>query len=635
MIKYYQVFISSTSKNLKTSRQKIITDLLSQNKFFPIAMEHMVSESNTLEMLYNYMKSSDVCVLLLGDDVGTALGNAIEYVSNPDMLDAIEKYNTKNGMEDARYMTYTEFEFALALHFNVAVLAFVKDTVVTSCESGHADKTLHRFYNAVREKAAYSTWTDEPSPTEIVTSLNRHIDTHPDLSGWIKEKDSAIYKSASYAGITDISLEGFLPREKLKVWLADSQQLKICYTTGRSFILSNGDILSDFVANGGSIKFLCCKPHTQSLNDIQAIEETVFGDRTQIHHELFDVCSELRNIYNISKKKFEANSCEKIGEIQINFLSTLFRSSFLIAENSSQNQKFGWFTITLPPAKSRETISFEMISNEDSSSENNLLNRSLIHFESVWKYSLETENIIDIATFDKYVLPNAEDSDSALYWREKEKIATSNIKKRKRNSGILIEVAAQHPLEDGIYPNAEFAARLDRAAALYFEKTNEGNVVRIYTPGSIHLDFDGVADEISLSEAGRRYLIEKGIPAYHIYDEDKNHIYDNERFHKGVYNTADECFVASKLFFDEHENFGQLYSICSPNQLMRKMLFYIEFGVLPNIITVPLSNMFHNFFNELFTSVPYIINEDHNYQSESSKEAIRTRKERFPEYSDH
>ncbi|MBQ9769687.1 MAG: hypothetical protein IJW27_05730 [Clostridia bacterium] len=140
------------------------------------------------------------------------------------------------------------------------------------------------------------------------------------------------------------------------------------------------------------------------------------------------------------------------------------------------------------------------------------------------------------------------------------------MRRRKRNKNILIEVAAQHPLKDGLYPDEEFTARLDRAIELYKEKT------------------------------------------------------------------ADECFIASKIFFTEEESFGQLYSVCSPNQLMRKNLFYMEFGIIPMIITVPTANMFHNFLKELLGNVPYIISEDHNYQGETSKEAIRTRRERLPDY---
>ena len=635
MIKYYQVFISSVSNGFKEIRTKIIDKMLKQNKFFPIAMELMVSESSTLEMLYNYMKSSDICILLLGDDIGSKIGNALDNISNPDILKAIEIYKTNNNLDDAHKITYTEFEYACAQYLNVAVIPFVKNSVIESCELKTANESLLRFYNTVREKAAYNVWINEPAPDEVVTSLNRHIDLHPELSGWIKENESEIFKSATDAGIVDISLDGFLSRKKLKHWLSDANELKLCYTTGRAFVLNNSDILADFVANGGTIKLLCCKPKSQSMVDIQIIEEKVFGNRENIHNELSDVFNEFKNIYNLAKTKHKYNNYNKIGTIQIGFLSTLLRSSFLIIENYTNEIKKGWFTITLPPAKSRETISFEIISNQNSKIQNNLLNRSYTHFEYVWKHSTNSGNIINIATTNEITKENNNaimTDDTIAYWKLKEKSAIVNMRKRKRNNNILIEVAAQHPLVDGVYPNEEFLSRLDSSINLYNEKTNQGFNVKIYVPGSIHLDSHGIADEISLSEAGKKYLIENGIPDNDIYGDEKNSLYDKIRYHKGVYNSADECFIASNIFFDEINNFGQLYSICSPNQLMRKTLFYIEFGIIPKIITVPSSDMFHNFFHELFISIPYVLNEDHDYQSKISKEAIRTRKERLPGY---
>lgn len=631
-MKYYQVFISSASKDFSAVRNDIITKMLKQNRFFPIAMELMVSESSTFDMLYNYMKSSDMCVLLMGDQIGSKLGKAKENISNEDVLKALNTYKEKHGVEDIGEMTYTEVEYALAQHLGVAVIPFVKNTVVTACENENPNKDLFRFYSAVRAKSGYTTYIDVPASDEIVTALNRHIDTHPDLSGWIKEKDSAIFNSTINAGIVDVSLDGFLSRQKLKSWIRNAKELKLCYTTGRAFVLSNSDLLIDFIANGGNVKILCCKPRSDSMYDLQKIEEKVYGNREQIHKEFFDIYNEFRNIRNSAKRKNE-NSEKPIGTIQIGFLSTLLRSSFLIFENGDGHTKRGWFTITLPPAKSRETVSFEVIANENSPSENNLLNRSSTYFEYVWNYATENNDVYNVEDMENISFANPKDDTSSLTkWHEKEKIAKTNMKRRKRKKDILIEVAAQHPLEEGLYPSREFATRLDYAVKLYKEYIDLGFGVKIYVPGSIHLDLDGVADEVSLSAAGCKYLEEKGIPKDNILGEKYNSLYDDQRNHKGVYNTADECYVASKIFFDEENDFCQLFSVCSPNQLMRKTLFYTEFGIIPQVFTAPVANMYHNFFHELLVGVPYILHEDPDYQGVNSKEAIRTRRERLPGY---
>ena len=69
------------------------------------------------------------------------------------------------------------------------------------------------------------------------------------------------------------------------------------------------------------------------------------------------------------------------------------------------------------------------------------------------------------------------------------------------SDGLLIEVAAQHPLVEGMYPNAEFSARLDAAAARYRLERMNGHTVKVYVPGSRHM-CNGVPDNISLSQAG-------------------------------------------------------------------------------------------------------------------------------------
>lgn len=631
MQKYYQVFLSSITNGFREIRVKLINEIIKQDRFFPIAMEFMTSDDNTYDMLYNYMKSSDICILFLSQNTGSKIGKGINYISNNYVKNAIDDYKKHTYIDNAEDLSYTELEYAIARYLNIKILAFVEDSVVEQCESENATSDLQRFYNSLRERAGYTQWSKEPECSEVINALNRFVNNHTELKGWIREDDSNIFKSATNAGIVDISLDGILSREKLRTWITQSTVLRMCYTTGRSFIVTNGDVLSDFVANGGNIQLLCCKPYSNELFDIQNIEEKIYGDRQQIHREFTDVYSELINIYNMAKAKGTAH--KNIGKIEVGFLSTLLRSSFLIFENTSNNKKTGWFTITLPPAKSRETVSFEIISNDESVSSNNLILRTINHFNSIWNYAISKDEVFLIGSQND-ALKDISDQNPKKYWEEKEKIAVFNTKKRKRNRKVLIEVAAQHPLTDGLYPNEEFAARLDMAILLYYEKKNKGYDAEIYVPGSLHLDYDGVPDDCSLSRAGCDYLVEKGIPVDCIHGEDWNDYFDESRFHKGVYNSADECFIASQFFLKNEHEFKELYSICSPNQLMRKTLFYIEFGVIPLVVTVPQINMYHNFFNELFSSVTKVIESDHSWQGEFSEEAIRTRKERLPGYKE-
>lgn len=84
-------------------------------------------------------------------------------------------------------------------------------------------------------------------------------------------------------------------------------------------------------------------------------------------------------------------------------------------------------------------------------------------------------------------------------WKSKEQEAQKRIDSRQGGTSILIEVAAQHPLREGKFPNKEFENRLNEALALY--NASDGHV-DIYVPGSLHM-YNGVSDVVSLSEAGQ------------------------------------------------------------------------------------------------------------------------------------
>jgi hypothetical protein len=210
-------------------------------------------------------------------------------------------------------------------------------------------------------------------------------------------------------------------------------------------------------------------------------------------------------------------------------------------------------------------------------------------------------------------------------WYEKLTAARLFMDGRSTASGVLIEIAAQHPLRDGVSPGPEFSCRLDRGRELFLHFSASGRPVEIYVPGSRHR-FRGRADDISLSLAGREYLVTAGIPSRAIHGDDLNKQYKGEA---GVYGSADECFVTSSYFRDSPQ-FGVLASVVSPAQMLRKTLHYIEFGVLPLNYTAPIIDSFHNYLDELFEQIPYVLLVDSSLQDPTSIEAQRLRNDRMP-----
>jgi hypothetical protein len=209
-------------------------------------------------------------------------------------------------------------------------------------------------------------------------------------------------------------------------------------------------------------------------------------------------------------------------------------------------------------------------------------------------------------------------------WEEKYEQAKHFMQERSKIPRILIEVAAQHPLKDGRYPNEEFTKRLLLGKKLYDAAKKQGKEVAIYVPGSRHVH-EGVTDEISLSQAGKTFLQDHGTPENILHGEDLNQQYKGDQ---GVYNSADECLVAATYF--REGNFGQLYSILSSVQIYRKALHYIWLGVVPLFYTAPTAQTFHNYIREAYELIPYVRDVDPDFQGKDSYYGKLSRSERMP-----
>ncbi len=208
------------------------------------------------------------------------------------------------------------------------------------------------------------------------------------------------------------------------------------------------------------------------------------------------------------------------------------------------------------------------------------------------------------------------------YWYEKQILARQTMEGRRGCNGILIECASK-VLEDGLHPDFEFRARLNRTIELYHKLRQENKIVHVYVPGSLHKE-NGISDQCTLSTAGRRYLVEQGIPDEIILGDRENELYKGK---EGVLNSADECFVASRIFVDGQ--YRELHCVCSPIQVSRKWLYYLEFGLVPLIHSVPVVDSdVMDIVTEQLRGTDNVIYNDHSAQSHDSEVWINSRKER-------
>lgn len=213
--------------------------------------------------------------------------------------------------------------------------------------------------------------------------------------------------------------------------------------------------------------------------------------------------------------------------------------------------------------------------------------------------------------------------EAKAYWLDKQKKARKTMSVREDYTAVLIECASK-VLEDGLHPDFEFRARLDRTIELYYQLRQKNDVVHIYVPGSLHKEA-GVTDQCTLSTAGRRYLVERGIPDEVILGDAENELYKGD---EGVLNSADECFVASRIF---HEGqYRELHCVCSPIQVTRKWFYYLEFGLVPLIHSVPVADSdVMDIVTEQLRGTENVIYNDQNAQSHDSEVWINSRKERL------
>lgn len=405
--------------------------------------------------------------------------------------------------------------------------------------------------------------------------------------------------------------------------LSDKDEIMILSTTGANLINTlSSEFLPSAIRNGVDLTLLLPNKYSEYTTDVARIEMPGSPEYNvnRLSNEFNNVMINLCNVV----KKAHCLGSEKIGHIYVGCSFTLLRQTIIIGKK--KDYVWGWASLTLPPKKTNDgTPSLEFSGSIKNKSMAKIMYEHLLAIKEIaqkkqssWIEILPDTNASTLSFGNERISAKRE-------WQELYNNAKLNTEYHNQYySDVLIEVAAQHPLMKDGTPGNEFMKRLDCAMELYHKLVSDGNNVRIYVPGSLH-QYNGHADSLSLSAAGIAYLISKGINKEHLLGEEKNNYYKGD---KGVYNSADECFVASKIFFDDR--YKQVYCICSPNQLLRKQLFYMAFGVVPMMITVPCNELMHDPIYEIFESIPQVIMHDHTWQDDNSEQGRRTRKERNP-----
>lgn len=178
MNKKYQIFISSTYKDLIPEREKVRDVILSMYQF-PIGMEMFsAADEEQWEIIKETIDSSDYYVLIIGKRYGSVI---------------------EEGSEKG--ISYTEKEFRYAKSIGLPILVYIKDEKIITSDNIEEDAKKLKKLNAFIEEAKkgrevkWFSSTDQLG-TEVSISLHKEMDRKK-RPGWIRSDAVDIEKSLS------------------------------------------------------------------------------------------------------------------------------------------------------------------------------------------------------------------------------------------------------------------------------------------------------------------------------------------------------------------------------------------------------------------------------------------------------
>ena len=478
--------------------------------------------------------------------------------------------------------------------------------------------------------------------TSLLSSLTEFLQINRQrlsLRPYIGSRDVffRINEFCAKGGVKEITA-GAVNHNEVCKHLAGKQTLYFVMTTGSSFIdIYSKEFLQSQISQGTTVYMILPNRNSDFCIDVATIESPNHSEDNlkRLSAEFDSVVRKLKIVLHEAESL--AIEPDRIGHVFLCAAYTLLRQTICMAK-SNDGDCWGWITTTLPPVRASgntPTLVFEGNLNNSSFFGNSVYQ----HVHKLIELARNRGGLIDLAqnpsfiSFDRdSIVDSGERAEKEKEWQEKYLEACKVMCRRQRTKKrILIEIAAQHPL-NGDKPGNEFRARLDYGFRLYQSLCQDEKVeeVSIYVPGSVHMEH-GIVDPVSLSEAGCQYLLELGIPKDSLFGDKENHEYMtiNDVYY-GVYNSCDECFVSSRLFYDI--GYTELHCVCSPNQALRKQLFYLNFKVIPVMHTVRTDEMYHDFTQELFHSVPNVLYRYPNWSTIECPIFWKSRRERMPEF---
>jgi hypothetical protein len=363
MDKRYQVFISSTKRDLDEVRQRIALALL-DDKFIPVGMEQWgATPLDSWSLIKKFIDQCDYYVLVIGGLYGS--------------------------IHEEKGLSFTECEYDYAVENKLPVLAFLHENIDKlpgeKIESKpQRRKMLEKFREKVQSRWNVELWSDEIELPRLISSrLNKAIGFF-DRPGWVpgnsipdnlQNEIENVLDPCRSQGILKIVPDSKGDSRTMSHYLEMSKEIRIMVTSGTRFLDGYRRAISKAVANNARIRVLLPQPDSDFVKDVGESERE--GEGGEIRRN--EIAQEIREAdARFSEYMAEAKIIQPIsaiGSISVGYYTTHLRSTMILCDNT-----WGWLTITLPPLRASETLSMELQQTEREC----LLNDCIRHFDRTW-----------------------------------------------------------------------------------------------------------------------------------------------------------------------------------------------------------------------------------------------------------
>jgi len=365
MEKRYQVFISSTKRDLEKVRRETALALL-EGQFIPVGMEQWGSlPIDSWSLIKKYIDQCDYYVVIIAGLYGS--------------------------IHPEKGLSFTECEYDYAIEQGIPVLAFIHENpqklpgeILEKTIKGQ--KRLEKFREKVKSRWNVEFWSKEDALPRLITNrLGKAVELAP-RPGWVpgtsmpkhlEQEIETILKPCRSQGITKVVPNGKADSNTMESNLEVAREIKVITTSGTRFLDGYRRSISKALAKGATMRVLIPKPESDFVRDVGESEREGKGGeerREEIFQEIGEADRRLSE-YLAEANRLGSKDKSQLGTVLIGYFTTHLRSTLILCDD-----KWGWLTITLPPLRASETLSFELsqVGSEC------ILSDCIRHFDRTW-----------------------------------------------------------------------------------------------------------------------------------------------------------------------------------------------------------------------------------------------------------